>query len=240
MKTASITIQMASALLIGAISFGTLGDQAEAQIIKRNPEKLETRIGDHRLRFEQRQLRQGQAIPAQVLANAKGIVIMHHFRAGFGVSADLGGGVAMVRKADGKWCAPAFVSIGKGAIGPMVGADESVTILCLMTDESLRLLKGGGAGGAGVNLEAVAGPLDAGGDIGTVSARQPVLVYSNARGAFIGASLGGGALVGAKQRNAALYGLTMEQILFGGNAKMTPAGEALAISVDKAAGLWKE
>jgi len=240
MKMKSATSH-AAAIIAAILTVGVHGTDAKAQIIgKKNQAKLEEQIGENRLRFEQRQLRERQAIPAQVLANAKGIVIMHQVRAGLGVSAELGNGVAMVRKADGKWCPPAFVSLGKGAVGPLVGADTSVSILLLMTDESLKLLQGGVGGGAGVNLQAVAGPLDVGGDISTVSLRQPVLVYSDAKGAFIGASLGGGAIVGAKQRNATHYGLTMDQILFGNMAKYTVAGEALAISVDRAAGLWKD
>ncbi|MEM9282993.1 MAG: YSC84-related protein, partial [Verrucomicrobiota bacterium] len=103
-------------------------------------------------------------------------------------------------------------------------------------EESLSILKDGGAGGAGINLQAVAGPYDAGSELGPGSLQQPVLVYSNARGAFIGASLSAGAIVDAKRRNSTFYGLTMEQVLFGGTARMSPAGQALSDFIQMASG----
>ncbi len=197
---------------------------------------LETRIGENRIRLEERQVRPGQAIPAQVLKNARGLIIMHQVKAGLVIGAELGNGVALVKDSKGKWSPPAFVSLGKGSFGLQIGASESVSFLVLMTDESLRLLKGGGAGSAGVALKAADGPLGVGGDIGSVSTRQPVLVYSNVDGAFAGATLETGAVVGAKKKNATVYGLTLEQILFTGKAEVTPAGKQLVKVIEKYSG----
>ena len=184
-----------AALLLCLFFSGT----ALANPFKKSQEDLEVRISENRLRFEQRQLMRGGAIPRQILAEARGIVIMHQVKAGLGIGAEFGNGVASVKQADGTWGAPGFVSLSKGSYGIQIGANEVVTIMVLMTDESLQLLKGGGSGNVGLSVEAVAGPHDAGGGIDSTRIQKPVLVYSDAQGAFIGAAFQAGAIVEAKK-----------------------------------------
>ena len=205
---------------------------------KKNPFKktqpdLEVRIGENRLRFEERQLRRGEAIPPRVIAQARGIVILHHVKVGMGFGAELGNGVAVVKDTNGNWGPPAFVTLSKGSWGAQIGANEAVTIMVLMNEDGLRILRDGGAGDAGVELNAVAGPMETGGEAGTISLREPVLIYSSAKGAFIGASFEAGALIGARNKNQTLYGTTSDQILFSGRVKPTPAGWKLIESLNK-------
>lgn len=200
---------------------------------KKTQSDLEARIGENRLRLEERQLRRGQAIPPQVLAQARGIVILHHVKVGVGFGAEIGNGVAVVKDSNGSWGAPAFVTLSKGSWGAQIGANEAVTFMVLMTEESLRVLRDGGAGDAGVDVSAIAGPLDAGGEVGTISVREPVLIYSREKGAFIGASFQAGALIGAKKKNRTLYNATSDQILFSGQVKPTPAGWKLIETLNK-------
>lgn len=221
-------------LAVFAASLSALSAEAQG-LFKKSQTDLENRIGENRLRFEQRQLRSGRAIPAKILADCAGIVILHHVKAGFVVGADIGNGVALVKNVKGEWGAPAFMTMSKGSWGLQIGANESVTIIVLMTPESLKLLKGGGVG-AGINVEAVAGPLDAGGDLGNVSTRKPVLVYSSAKGAYAGASVQAGSLVGSKKKNMTLYGATADHILFSGQVRPTPAGEQLIEVLNKYSG----
>ena len=220
------------------LAAGALAQPAHAQgpFKKKSANELETRISENRLLLENRQLRADQASPKEVLNAAHGIVILHQVKAGLGIGAEIGNGVALVRNSAGQWGAPAFITSTKGSWGFQIGADESITFLVLMTNESLRLLRDGGAGAVGVNLEAVAGPYDAGGDAGSITMRKPVLVYSNAKGAFAGASIGAGGIVSSKKKNKTAYGSDMETILFSGRVAPTPAGTLLIRRINEYSG----
>lgn len=221
-----------SAVVVGISLPGVQGVQANP--FKKSQDELEARIGENRLRFEQRQMRQGESIPWRAMKDARGIIIMHQVKAGFGVGAEFGNGIASVKAADGTWGTPGFVSLSKGSYGFQIGANEVVTIMLLMTEESLDLLKGGGSGNVGVNLEAVAGPHDAGAEIDNQSLKNPILVYSDAKGAFVGAAFQAGAIVEAKKKNDTLYGASLEEILFSDRVSPTPQGRALLSVLEEA------
>ena len=222
-KLPSFELSSVAAILICLFFSGT----ALANPFKKSQADLETRITENRLRFEERQRRRGEAIPQSILAAAKGILIMHQVKAGLGIGAEFGNGIASVKQRDGSWGTPGFVSLSKGSYGLQIGANEAVTIMVLMTDESLQLLKGGGSGNVGLSVEAVAGPLDAGGSIDSTMVQKPILVYSDAQGAFIGAAFQAGAIVEAKKKNETAYAASLEQILFSGRFRPTVAGAAL-------------
>lgn len=212
---------------------GLTSETANAQAFNKSQGQLEERIDMNRIRLEERQVRAEHAIPPQVLRAAKGIVILNKVKAGFIVAAEVGNGIAMVKNAHGQWSAPAFITTGKGSWGFQIGANNSVTFLLLMNDESLNLLRGGNGASVGMNLEAVAGPLGAGGDIETLTLKKPVLVYSSSAGAFAGISLQAGAIAEAANKNRNFYGVTMGQILFGGTTKATTNGNALIRTLEK-------
>lgn len=219
----------ATGLLIG-------GAAAHAQIknpLKKSAADLESRIDENRIRFEERQAHKGKRIPAQILANARGIVIIHKVKAGLGIGGEIGNGVALVKKEDGTWSAPAFVSLAEGSFGFQIGAGETKAVLVLMTDESLNLLRQGISADIGVEIEATAGPFNAGGDLDTTTLKKPVLVYSDSAGAFVGASLKTGGIVGAKTKNKTAYGMYLNKILFTGTAQTTEAGKNLIAVIEK-------
>jgi len=219
------------AIVFFSLSLSTL---ALANPFKKSQDELEARISENRFRFEQRQLRQGESIPWRAMNDARGIIIMHQVKAGLGIGAEFGNGIASVKGADGKWGTPGFVSLSKGSYGFQIGANEVVTIMLLMTDESLNLLRGGGSGNVGLNVEAVAGPLDAGTEIDSNTLQKPILVYSDAKGAFIDAALQAGAIVEAKKKNDTVYAASLEQILFSGQVAPTAAGRALITTLESA------
>lgn len=190
----------------------------------KSKEELEERISANLARLTERQQDAKWAIPPQVFAQAKGIVILHSVKAGFIVGAEVGNGVAIVRKADGTWGAPAFVALVNRSFGLQAGADESVTILCLMTEQSLKVIHHGANVEVGIDLEAAAGPLGAGGEITSATIQKPVLVYTSEKGLFAGASIEAGALIGDKKKNETVYGEKMDAILFSGQGQPTPAG----------------
>lgn len=203
---------------------------------EKSKEELEERIIANLSRLEDRQSDPRWAIPAQVIANAKGIVILNSVKAGFIVGAEVGNGIAIVRKADGTWGAPAFVALVNRSFGFQGGADESVTILCLMTEHSLKMIHHGANAEVGIDLEAAAGPLGAGGEITSTTIQKPILVYTSQKGAFAGASVQVGALIGDKKKNEIIYGEKMDAILFSGQAQPTPAGQRFIQTLNAYAG----
>lgn len=190
----------------------------------KSKEELEERINANLTRLAGRQQDPQWAIPPQIFAQAKGLVILHSVKAGFIFGAEVGNGIAIVRNANGSWGAPAFVALLNRSLGLQAGADESVTVLCLMTDESLKVIHHEVNVEVGIDLEAAAGPLGAGGEITSATLQKPVLVYSSQKGLFAGASIEAGAILGDKKKNEALYGKKMDAILFSGEAQPTPAG----------------
>lgn len=206
---------------------------APGEVLSQSRSKLEERIEMNRIRLEERQNRPETAIPPHILRAAKGIVILNQVKAGFVIGAEVGNGVALVKDANGRWSAPAFISLAKGSWGLQIGADNSVTFMLLMTDESLNLLRGGNAPSVGVGFEATAGPVTAGGDFDTTTLRKPVFIYSSSKGAFAGASLEAGAIAGASKKNRQMYDLSMDRILFGGVAAPSPKGKQLIETIDK-------
>jgi len=198
----------------------------QAQGFKKDPEKLDERIyrsTDYLVSLQ----RNSQArIPAKILAAARGIIVLHQIKAGFGIGFQAGGGVASVRDATtGAWSPPAFVSNVEGSYGFQIGGQKSDTVLLLMDDRGMELLKGGGAK-IGVNLRATAGPSTAGGEFKVDSIQEPILVYSDAGVLYAGAAIEGGGIGPNDKANAVYYGASMREVLFGGKVSWTEAGKA--------------
>ncbi len=215
-------------LLSVALATNCLADKSK--------EELEARIRANLNRLAQHQQDAARAIPPEVLAKAKGIVILNSVKAGFILGAEVGNGVALVRNAQGAWGAPAFIAEVNRSFGLQAGADEAVTILCLMTVDSLKIMHHGATVEVGVDIEAAAGPFGVGGEITTLTLQKPVLVYTTEKGAFAGASVEAGALIGDKKKNETVYGEKMEAILFSGDAQPTEAGRELIAALDAFSG----
>jgi lipid-binding SYLF domain-containing protein len=198
---------------------------------KKDAAKLDEKIVKIRKRFMAFQQLPQKQIPARVLAGAKGIIMIHKVKAGLGIGAEAGGGVALVKDPrTGLWSPPAFVASAEGSWGLQVGAQESDIYLILMNEEGLKILRDKSVN-IGVDVQASAGPASAGGDIDTTTIREPVLVYSNSGGLFAGAAFKGGGILPAKKNNAVYYGLTLEEILFGRRAVASPTAEGLIESL---------
>lgn len=223
-----------------AASLGLSVLTAVAGPLKKSPEQLDKKIASAQERLEDLQAKANKRIPMPVLANARGIVIMHSLKAGLGIGAEAGGGVAMVKKpGTDNWGPPVFVGAAEASWGLQIGAQKSDFVIVLMSDKSLRFLKPLGSTGVGVELDAAVGPVDVGEKFDTDSLKSHVLVYSDAAGAFAGATLKAGGIIGAKLKNMTYYGASMQDVLFGDKGKMTPKGQQLADTVDRFAGKSK-
>jgi len=205
---------------------------AQAQLFKKTPEKLDTKIQKAGERLDMLQLETSTKIPPSLLARAQGIIIMHQFKLGLGFGGEGGSGVALVRnKLTGQWSPPAFIANAEGSYGFQIGGESTDSVLLLMDDNGLRLLTDGSME-IGVNLKATAGPVSGGGDAKLDNIDSPVLVYSSATGLYAGAAIEGGGIVPAEKANAIYYGMTLDQVLFQGLAKMTPSGQGLVNKIN--------
>lgn len=211
--------------LLLAILIGSAGTIL-ANPFKKTTEKLDMRIQRATDRFVDLQAQPGKRIPADLIARARGIIILHKVKAGLGIGGEAGNGVALVRDRSGRWSAPAFISSAEGSYGLQIGAQESTHVLLLMNETGLKPLLGGTVD-IGVDVAATGGPIDEGAKIDTTTIQAPILVYSSAGGLFAGAAFKGGGILPAQKSNEVYYGRAMNDILFGTDVRPTPSGQRL-------------
>lgn len=216
-----------SLLLAVFLSFSVIGSHAFAGPFDKSAEKLDLRIRRAAERFVEMQTEPKKRIPANLLAQAHGIIILHKVKAGLGIGGEAGNGVAMVRnKTTGAWSAPAFIASAEGSYGLQIGAQESVIIYLLMNESALKPLLGGSLD-VGVDVGATAGPADTGAKIDTTTMKEPILVYSSAEGLFAGAAFKGGGILPAQKNNEVYYRRNMNDILFDPAIRPTATGQHL-------------
>lgn len=156
------------------------------------------------------------AIPASVLANAKGLVIINQFKAGiiFGVKA--GYGVIMVKQASGRWSLPVLITAGETSIGLQLGANNLETIYVLNDDQAARFLFRQRFR-LGVDARAAIGPKAAEAsnpEYKVIDA--PVFVYTKTAGLFAGATVKAGYIARNDDDNFVLYNTvyTLPELLY--------------------------
>ena len=207
-----------------------------ANPLKKTNEKLDQRIRRSADRFIEMQKVPGKRLPADLLARARGIIILHKFKAGLIVGGEAGNGVALVRdKTTGAWSAPAFISSAEGSYGLQIGAQESTIVLLLMNETGLKPLLGGSVN-IGVDVAATAGPFDEGGKIDTTTIQQPILVYSSSGGLFAGAAFKGGGILPEQKSNEMFYARAMNDILFDPLVRPNATGQHLIDVLETYAG----
>jgi lipid-binding SYLF domain-containing protein len=143
-----------------------------------------------------------RAIPADVLRRAKGMVIINQVQVGLVLGVKDGWGVALVKKPNGQWSLPIFLKAGELSLGIQAGGKGIETIFLLMDDAATRLLTRTRFK-FGVDAKAVAGPHEVQAEGATQTFNAQVLVYTNVRGFYAGATVKTGAmvpLVNASQR----------------------------------------
>lgn len=166
-----------------------------------------------------------RAIPAEVLRNAKGIVITNQVKGGLILGLQEGHGVVLVKKADGRWSIPVVVRAGEASVGLQLGGSRIETIYVLTDEETPRRLFDGRFN-IGVDAAAVAGP-----HVSDVekSNRElltvPVLVYSSQKGLFAGATVKSGYITRSDAINRAFYAVDYDlpELLYGNFVNPVPA-----------------
>lgn len=159
-------------------------------------------------------------IPPSLIIQSEGIVILPDaFKLAVGVAGGQGAlGIAMIRKANGTWSNPFFVTLGEGSLGLQLGAQKSDIVLLfkekndLTSLEDTELTLGGDIGVA-------AGPVSRGASaITDIRFESEIYTYSLSKGLFAGVSFKGGILAYNHRVNESLYSLeevSTNEIIYG-------------------------
>lgn len=148
-----------------------------------------------------------QGIPPTLLQNAYAIaVIPNQIKAGFMIGGSYGKGILVVRRPDGRWSNPSFISMGAGSIGWQIGAQASDIILVFKSRKGVdNIASGKFTLGADANV--AAGPVGRHTSAATdVQLKAEIYAYSRNRGLFAGVSLEGSVISIDKKANQAYYG----------------------------------
>lgn len=148
-----------------------------------------------------------KAIPDKVMSDAKCIaVIPSMVKVAIGFGGNHGKGIASCRTADGRWSAPAPITITGGSFGLQLGGQAIDIILIVTNDQGMQHLLSSKFK-LGADASAAAGPVgrDAGADTDW-KLKAEVLTYSRARGLFAGIDLNGSAITQDKDETRVLYG----------------------------------
>ncbi|OQV05144.1 hypothetical protein CLAIMM_09930 [Cladophialophora immunda] len=154
-------------------------------------------------------------IPAQVIANAKGLAIFSGFRAAMYLAGAGGSGVVVARLPDGSWSPPSAFSVRSGGFGVVYGVDVYDCVCVLNTSEAVdAYMKSEMTLGAGASM--AAGPIGGTADISTKEV-NPIWTYTKSRGLYGGLTVDGTVIKERPSVNAESYGsnVTAAKILKG-------------------------
>jgi lipid-binding SYLF domain-containing protein len=147
-------------------------------------------------------------IPQSLINKSEGIVIFPGaFKIAVGCVGGQGArGIAMIRKEDGSWSNPFFVTLGKGSLGLQIGAQSSDIVLLFKNRNDIMEIDKAEIT-LGSDISAVAGPVNRGSSSSTdLDFEAAIYSYSRSRGLFAGVSLSGGILSYNEKVNDAFYG----------------------------------
>lgn len=145
-------------------------------------------------------------IPSRLMSRAEGIVVIPNLvKAGLGVGGQRGKGVAVLKKADGSWSDPVFVTLTGASIGFQAGVQAIDLVLVFTKGEILTNLDKGEftlGGDAGV----AAGPVGRSTSATTdTEFDAEVYSYSRSKGLFAGLALTGSRLSADDDANKSFY-----------------------------------
>ena len=133
------------------------------------------------------------AIPITLLRRADAVAVIPGMVKG-GVSAGdtYGQGLLSERLDDGRWSAPAFITIGGGSFGLQLGASPTDLVLVITNKTALNFLLNGTGVKLGVDAGVTAGPIGRTEDTEpTQSTKNAIFAYARSNGVFAGITLSG-------------------------------------------------
>lgn len=174
-----------------------------------------------------------QAIPEGILRDAYGVAILPGvIKVGFTIGGRFGRGVLMVRKEDGSWSNPAFISLGGGSLGLQIGAQSTDILLVFRDQRSINNIYNGKLT-IGGDASAAAGPVGRNASAATDERLgAEIYSYSRSRGLFAGIALDGAWIAMDQKGNDDYYnnGMTAEEIFASSNMP-APAGASQLVDL---------
>ena len=219
MTTTSFRAAAVAAALATALSITTVAQQESAEA---------KRVRDAATAFGEIMGAEDNAIPAAILEKAEGIAIFPGtLRAGFIVGGMRGRGIISARN-DGRWSAPAFLTLTGGSLGLQIGGQAADLVLVIRDRRGLENLVSNQFK-LGADAGVAAGPVGREAQAATdVQLRAQILSYSRARGLFAGVTVNGSTVRQDRDANERFYGRRLEtkEIVFGpapGDPQPVPA-----------------
>ena len=164
-----------------------------------------------------------EKIPQKLLDVTQGIIIIPKLiNAGLGIGGKRGKGIAVVKREDGTWSDPAFITLTGGSIGFQIGVQSIDLVLIFKNRETLEKI-GRGSFTLGGDASVTAGPVGRNSSASTdYKMEAEIYSYSRSKGLFAGISLSGSSLSVDSKSNAAFYGKeTDAKTIFSGSANQT-------------------
>jgi SH3 domain-containing YSC84-like protein 1 len=173
-------------------------------------------------------------IPSSLLEQAHCIAVIPRLtKGGLIVGGEHGSGVVSCRTTSG-WSAPAFITMTGGSVGLQAGGEHQDIVL-LMNSQGEQELKNG-HWDLGAEASA-AGPTGGTGTAENTGWKAPVLSYSNSKGAFAGADVGGSKIGADKDLIHNLYGENASfQTILGGQVQPPASAQAFLSALPQGGG----
>ena len=173
-------------------------------------------------------------IPQQLFNVSEGIIIVPKLiNAGFVIAGKRGKGIALVKKADGTWSDPVFVTMTGGSFGFQAGVQSVDLVLIFKSRTTLEQI-GKGSFTLGGDASVTAGPVGRNAGASTdYKMEAEVYSYSKSKGLFAGISISGSALDIDEKANTNFYGESIDaKMIFdgsrGASAEITALKKTLA------------
>ena len=164
-----------------------------------------------------------EKIPQKLLDVTQGIIVIPKLiNAGLGIGGKRGKGIAVIKRADGTWSDPAFITLTGGSLGFQAGI-QSIDLVLVFKDRGTLEKIGKGSFTLGGDASVTAGPVGRNSSASTdYKMEAEIYSYSRSKGLFAGISLSGAALAVDSKSDATFYGHpTDAATIFSGSAIST-------------------
>lgn len=195
-------------LIALAPAFSVYPESKDEQRLERRAAKIASTIANI-------QVEETSKIPASVMEQAEGIIVLRQYEAGFVLGAKGGFGMAMKKQASGRWGPPAWIKTGEISGGLQIGVQTLNVVLLVMDERGMKMLQKPKFR-IGVDATVTAGPTGS-----NVQARignqTSLLAYTETEGLYAGATFEGGFLLPDNKSNLIAYGesLSVPEIISG-------------------------
>jgi lipid-binding SYLF domain-containing protein len=170
------------------------------------------------------------AIPDKLLDEAHAIVVVpDSIKAGLVIGGRRGHGLVSVKRADGTWSNPAFVTLTGGSIGFQAGVQSADIVLVFRSERGLESIVNGKFT-LGADAGVAAGPVGRNASAATDGQlKAEIWSWSRARGLFAGVALDGAVLAIDDAANESVYGQdTTPRMIFEDRYAQRPSDAVVA------------